>query len=514
MSVNWFKRIGALTSKPYKFNARSWELNFFHSVDFFDSVGSNVKIEMRGKKILRVLPLQNDFINQNWITDKARFAFDSFLIQRLGSVYKKNINNTLIKSNWNFAFNLLKIEFLFFQFFKKFGKWSINFFGIADPFMSVEQLVLFKDFLNSFGTSNLITNPSFYYYPDITFRNNFLLKVRLNNLNSYDCCILLNCNPRIESPIFNLRLRQNFIHNNLSLYSFGVISNPIFNVLNLGNNIMSFVLFMEGKHLFNLKFLKYIKSIFILGFSIIKRLDSFFFFKLINYVSQFINFSFFLLYDKMSNLSAFDLGFIPGVHSNYYRFNNLINKFNYNIILNINNSNLKIKSKLVTNCHSYVEYALQDFNIFNGAFGFKNLYQYDLVLPLNILLESTGSFLNIEGKYDIIPLLLSTYKEARWSSFIFNRVLLKKKKNNFLFNFQLPFSMTVSARLKQISFFFNSSYLNFYYVKLSNIKTIYGYLFNNFFLNFDFNFFVNDVYSLNSPLMHKVLKNNSNFNFF
>lgn len=279
--------------------------------------------------------------------------------------------------------------------------------------MSAEQLVLFKDFLNSLGTSNLIANPSFYHYPDITFRNNFLLKVSLNNLNSYDCCILLNCNPRIESPIFNLRLRQYFLNNNLSLYSFGVISNPIFNVLNLGNNIISFVLFMEGKHVFNLKFLKYLKSIIIVGFSVIRRIDSFFFFKLINYVSQFIRFSFFVLYNKMSTLSAFDLGFIPGVNSNYYYCKNLINKFNYSIIFNINNSNLLVKAKLPIDCLSYFEFALQDFNIFNGAFGFKSIFKYDLVLPLNILLESTGSFLNIEGKYDLVPLLLSSYKEAR-----------------------------------------------------------------------------------------------------
>lgn len=280
--------------------------------------------------------------------------------------------------------------------------------------MSAEQIILFKDFLNSFGSSNLIVNPSFFYYPDITFRNNFLLKVKLNDLSSFDCCILLNCNPRIESPIFNLRLRQYFLNNKLSLYSFGIISNPIFNVLNLGNNVNSFLLFIEGKHLFNLKFIKYIKSIFILGFSLIKRLDSVFFFKLINYISNIIKFSFFVLYDKMSTLSAFDLGFIPGIHSNYFNYNNnKINKFNYNIIFNINNSNLSIKSKIATSCLSYLEYALQDFNIFNGAFGFKNIIKYNLVLPLNIILETTGSFLNIEGKYDSVPLLLSSYKEAR-----------------------------------------------------------------------------------------------------
>lgn len=82
------------------------------------------------------------------------------------------------------------------------------------------------------------------------------------------------------------------------------------------------------------------------------------------------------------------------------------------------------------------------------------------------------------------------------------------------FKFQTPMSISISDRLLQISFYINSNYLSLYYIKIYNFKNIYGYLFNNFFLNFEFNFFINDIYSFNSSLMHKALKNNYNLNFF
>jgi len=519
----FLKLTGALTSKSYRFNSRSWELNFFHSIDFFDSVGSNIKIEVRGKKILRVLPRQNDDLNQNWITDKIRFSFDSFANQRLGSVYKYDFyKNNLIKINWIFGLNYLRIELLFVLFLRKFGHWSINFLGLLDPFMSFEQIAIFKDFINSLGSSNLLFKSIINYNPNITFRSNFLLKLKLNSLNNYDCILLLNCNPRIESPILNLRLRQKFLLNNIDLFSFGSIINPLYSIINLGVSIKSFILFIEGKHKFNLKFFIFKNPLIIIGLSILKRLDSSFFFKVLNKLNTFLFFSYFVLYEKMSLLAAFDLGFVPGVNSYFYSYNNIKNIYKYNIIFNINNSNLIIKNNNINSFFSYKDFSLKDFYIFNGSFGFDKIINYDLIFPLSILYESTGNYLNIEGRYSIIPLILSNYKDAKWSSFIFNRLFFKKYFYNFNVNYQYPFSVSLNKRINQLCSFslynynYNYSYLInsfFININLNNLSNIYGYLFNNFFLEFEFNFFINDVYSFNSPLMHKASKNALYFNF-
>jgi len=100
--------VGALTSKPYAFTARSWELRNTESIDVFDSVGSTIKLSTRGSSILRVLPKINDTINEEWITDKVRFSYDALKFQRIVYCYKKDIlDNKFNKINWNKIFSLL-----------------------------------------------------------------------------------------------------------------------------------------------------------------------------------------------------------------------------------------------------------------------------------------------------------------------------------------------------------------------------------------------------------------------
>ena len=82
--------IGALTSKPYSFKARSWELKSVSTIDLFDSYGSNLSVEVKGKDIMRVIPRLNDTINEDWITDKVRFSYDLNNYNRLNSIFLKN----------------------------------------------------------------------------------------------------------------------------------------------------------------------------------------------------------------------------------------------------------------------------------------------------------------------------------------------------------------------------------------------------------------------------------------
>ena len=111
--------IGALTIKSYSFKARSWEFINFNSIDFFDSMASNIKIEVRGHKILRVLPRQNDLINDNWITDKARFALDSLYNQRLTSLIRKTSLNLSQSVSFSKFIQYTSLEIFFFFFLKK-----------------------------------------------------------------------------------------------------------------------------------------------------------------------------------------------------------------------------------------------------------------------------------------------------------------------------------------------------------------------------------------------------------
>ena len=100
--------VGALTSKPYQFVARPWELTKTESVDVMDAIGSNIRIDSRDGKVLRILPKNNESINEEWISDKSRYAVDGLSKQRLDSPYIK-INNKLQKVSWDEAYEILKL---------------------------------------------------------------------------------------------------------------------------------------------------------------------------------------------------------------------------------------------------------------------------------------------------------------------------------------------------------------------------------------------------------------------
>ena len=100
--------VGALTSKPYAFNARPWELSHTETVDVMDAIGSNIRVDTKGNQVLRVLPRLNEDINEEWISDKTRYAIDGLKNQRLDKPYVRNENGSLEEADWDTAFNKIK----------------------------------------------------------------------------------------------------------------------------------------------------------------------------------------------------------------------------------------------------------------------------------------------------------------------------------------------------------------------------------------------------------------------
>ena len=155
--------VGALTNKPYAFKARPWELKRTESIDVFDAMGSSIRIDSRGKKVFRVLPRINDEINEEWISDKSRFAIDGLVKQRLDKVYIKN-DNKLEVSEWNKALELINNEI------KKRSPNQTS--ALSGQFTDIESLYATKSFLNSL-------NSNFY---DCRFDNAQFIE---NNRSSY-----------------------------------------------------------------------------------------------------------------------------------------------------------------------------------------------------------------------------------------------------------------------------------------------------------------------------------------
>lgn len=236
--MNYLKLIGALTSKPYAFTARSWELKNIETIDLFDALGSNVRIDIRGSEIMRVLPLTNEFINEEWISDKARFSYDG--LKRWRFIYplvKKE--DIFVQTSWTEVFKIIKDTLNN----KKFSKIVIN----TGNFTDLETLTALKKFTDL--NNNVIVNNN------ITKNNINISKYTLDlkdfhNVEGQKVYILVGIILRLENPVLNIRLRRLSQQESVLVAYIGPKYDSNLNFLHLGNNLDVLKRIIEGKHHF------------------------------------------------------------------------------------------------------------------------------------------------------------------------------------------------------------------------------------------------------------------------
>jgi NADH dehydrogenase (ubiquinone) Fe-S protein 1 len=223
--------VGALTSKPYAFMARPWELKRTESVDVLDAVGSNIRIDTRGSEVMRILPRLNDDINEEWISDKTRFACDGLKRQRLTTPLFKE-GNQFIPVSWKDA--LMKVSDAM-Q--KVNGKDMV---GIAGQLVDAESLVALKDLFNRMDSENLQME-SLSSTPNglSDIRSNYVLNGTIPGIEEADVLLLIGTNPRHEAPIINTRIRKSYLHNNLEIGLIGEKSELNYEFQHLGLNASS-----------------------------------------------------------------------------------------------------------------------------------------------------------------------------------------------------------------------------------------------------------------------------------
>lgn len=225
--------VGALTSKPYSFKARPWELFSVYTYDIIDGFGANIQLDFRGLELLRVLPKTNRFLNEEWISDRTRFSYDSFNIQRLTNSFFLN-NNNFKKLNWYESLLFFKnILFL-----KKKLSFNFNFGDFLDFETCLASKNLFQiNSLKSLNNFDYIKNKDSRIYFGLTQLD--FLDLNLNDIELYSY-ILINSNLRFESPILNLKLRSIFSNHENKVFILGFISNFNFDFKHISNIFSNF----------------------------------------------------------------------------------------------------------------------------------------------------------------------------------------------------------------------------------------------------------------------------------
>ncbi|KAG6385792.1 hypothetical protein SASPL_154673 [Salvia splendens] len=191
--------VGALTSKPFAFKARNWELKGTESIDITDAVGSNIRIDSRGPEVMRIVPRLNEDINEEWISDKTRFFYDGLKRQRLNDPMIRGADGRFKAVSWHDALAVVaeaihKVE-------------PEEIVGVAGKLSDAESMMALKDFLNKMGSDNIWcegNGPS----PNADLRSGYIMNTSISGLEKTDAFLLVGTQPRVEAAMVNARIRK------------------------------------------------------------------------------------------------------------------------------------------------------------------------------------------------------------------------------------------------------------------------------------------------------------------
>ncbi len=230
--------VGALTSKPYAFLARSWELGKTESIDVLDAVGSNIRLDARGQRVMRVLPRLNEEVNEEWISDKTRFAVDGLSRGRLDRPYVRR-GERLYEVGWRDVLDLLA------QRLKAVPGERIA--AIAGDLCDAESIFALKELMKGLGAFDLDCRQDGAKL-DARQRAGYLFNTSIAGIDKADLCLLIAANPRFEAPIINARLRKRFLAGGFRVGAIGAAFETTYPVENLGAGGEALALLAAGEH--------------------------------------------------------------------------------------------------------------------------------------------------------------------------------------------------------------------------------------------------------------------------
>ena len=373
--------VGALTSKPYQFVARPWELTKTESVDVMDAIGSNIRIDSRDGKVLRILPKNNESINEEWISDKSRYAIDGLSKQRLDTPFIK-INNKLQRVSWDEAFEVIN---------SKISKISNeNCVGVVGNQVENEAIFAFRELFKKLNLNKILP-----FQKKLTFsrenRSNYLFNSKIEGLDKCDYLLLIGANPRVDSAILNARIRKNYIHRDLKISSISSQQFDLkFNYEYLGSDVKILTSILEEKHKISNDFKKANFPMIIIGDEVLQNDCSLDVQKVsTSILKKFGGFKknwngFNILHNYASTVGAID---ILSEYSDY----------NYSAFKNDINKNL-IKFVYLLIADDFDFDISSCFVIYQGHHGDKGAQLADVILPGAAYTEKEGSYTNLEGR--------------------------------------------------------------------------------------------------------------------
>ena len=370
--------VGALTSKPYVFEARPWELKKTETIDVMDAVGSNIRVDTYGWEVKRVLPVINEDINEEWISDKTRYACDGLLNQRLDTPYIK-YNNKFEKASWDEVFKIIKSKI------QNTDKDKIA--GFVGDLTNMETSYIFKEFLERTIDTKNYESRSFDMFIDSSKRENYLFNSTINGIEESDFILLIGTNPRFEATMLNARIRKAYLKNKVKIVSLNDVGDLTYPYQSLDGKTQTIKDIFENKNALTKDIIDAQKPLIIFGESFLRSKSAQFLFNsfknfLLNnnkFTDDWSPFNF--LPSDAATVGSLDLDIIDPS-------NELIKKLNENqfdLVFLIGQDNLKFNKK-------------NEFVIYVGSHGDNGAELADIILPGAAYTEQSGHYTNLEGR--------------------------------------------------------------------------------------------------------------------
>lgn len=373
--------VGALTSKPYAFNARPWELEKVASVDVMDALGANIRVDSRDGKVLRVLPVSHDGINEEWISDKTRFACDGLSRQRLDRPYIRE-NGRLRIATWDEALAMAG---------EKLRGNPARIAALAGDLCDVESMKALLDLLDNLGVKHrdcrqdgsILAGP----------RCSYLFNSHIQAIEQADAVLIIGADPRFDAPLINSRIRKSWLYGKSNIGLIGPACDLTYSYTHLGHRPEDIGRFTRARSGFAAQFKRAERPMLILGSDVFTRTDSYQIMSLIAALVKKFKLirpewnGYNVLHKAAARVGGLDLGFLPAREG-----------LGTQAILAAARAG-ELDTVYLLGADEIDMTALENtFVIYQGHHGDAGAHVADVILPAAAYTEKDGLYVNLEGR--------------------------------------------------------------------------------------------------------------------
>jgi len=386
--------VGALTSKPYAFAARPWELNKTESVDVMDALGSAIRVDSRGREVMRILPRVNEDVNEEWISDKTRHIIDGLRTQRLDEPYIRE-HGKLRPASWSEAFATIK---------NKLKSTSLGRVGaIAGDLASTEEMFALKDLLTRLGIKNMDCRQDGSKLDPAWGRAAYVFNPTIAGIEQADALLIVGSNPRREAAVLNARIRKRWRAGKFPIGLIGEKADLTYAYDYLGAGAETLADVIAGKHAFAEIMKKAERPMVILGQGALSRPDSVAVASLaakaaveLGAIRDGWN-GFAMLHYAASRVGGLDVGFVPGEGGLRAAEMATTGALDLAFLLGADE----------------IEIARGAFTVYIGSHGDRSAHRADVILPGAAYTEKSGIYVNTEGRVQMASRAVFPPGEAR-----------------------------------------------------------------------------------------------------